>query len=176
MDLLAQAGYSKGFSTKITFMTNPTNQTVYTAIQGYLKDVGIVATLDPADMGRQTQTITQGWNNSMVLNLMANSPEFWFTLGSTLRDRFSSKGSQYVSVQFPDEYQTKLAQTLAELDPQKRQAGFQDLMKLITDTYCINMPYMVSYGLLAMSSKVHDLDIYQYSGDRWVPANVWLSK
>ena len=39
--LLAAAGYPNGFKTKLTYYTNPENDQVYTAVQSYLKAVGI---------------------------------------------------------------------------------------------------------------------------------------
>ena len=45
--LLAEAGYPNGFKTKLLYRTNPQADQIYTAVQGYLKAVGIDAQLDP---------------------------------------------------------------------------------------------------------------------------------
>jgi ABC-type transport system substrate-binding protein len=50
--LLAEAGYPNGFKTKVMFITNPDNDQVNTAIQGYFKAVGIDLELDPAQRAR----------------------------------------------------------------------------------------------------------------------------
>ena len=58
--LLAEAGYPNGFKTKLLYRTSPENDQIYTAVQGYLKAVGIDVELDPSQSGRYDQIALRG--------------------------------------------------------------------------------------------------------------------
>jgi len=53
----------------------------------------------------------------------------------------------------------------------------QDLMKVITDQFCIAAPVYVNFGLAAVKSpEVHNLDMNILAAHIWHPADAWLSK
>ena len=58
--LLASAGYPNGFKTKLLYRTNPQDDQLFTAVQGFLQAVGIQAELDPAQTARYNQISSQG--------------------------------------------------------------------------------------------------------------------
>lgn len=59
--LLAEAGYPNGFKTKITYLgTDAASARPYTAVQGFLKAVGIDADLDPATSARWNEVALAG--------------------------------------------------------------------------------------------------------------------
>jgi peptide/nickel transport system substrate-binding protein len=171
--LLAEAGYANGFSTKLTFDNGGSNANLWAAVQANLADIGINLTLDSAPTARAVDLTTQGWNNQMVyyrLNLGIG-----VDVGSALAGFMSSKPSNFVSVLAPADYDTKLAQANKEIDPVKRAAALQELSKMIIDTYCLATPLYASQSLWVAADKVHDLDISTYSAYDWRPEKVWLS-
>ncbi len=91
-----------------------------------------------------------------------------------------SKASQFypsTSIYIPDDYHTKLLAANSETDQQKRAAMLQELMKMITDQYCIAAPIYVNFGLAAVKSpEVHGLDMNILAAHIWHPADAWLSK
>ncbi len=80
-DLLKEAGYPNGYKTKI--MTIARDKDIAAAIQGYLKEVGIDATLDVADPGRYYTIWPQGWDELLVAMMPTsrNSSEIVFQYG-----------------------------------------------------------------------------------------------
>ena len=65
--LLTAAGYPNGFKTKLIYYTTPENDQVYTAVQAYIKAVGIEVELDPVQLGKWTQVVNGGkWEGMLV--------------------------------------------------------------------------------------------------------------
>jgi peptide/nickel transport system substrate-binding protein len=174
--LLAEAGYSNGFQTKITFTSNPSNLDLFTAIQSYLQEVGIKLTLDPADAARSTQVATGGWNNQMVA--MSPPASKGMDPGRSLEGYISPIANRLDPKSFyrPPEYDTKFNQIRSELDPQKRLVMIQEIQKMIIDDYCLAMPIFIGESLFVQDSRVHDMDMFKYAVYDWRAENVWLSK
>ena len=71
--LLAEAGFSSGFKTKITTSQDFVDSA--TIIQGYLKAVGIDAAVDMADSGRYlTEAFGTGWSD-LILTMYGVNPD-----------------------------------------------------------------------------------------------------
>jgi peptide/nickel transport system substrate-binding protein len=175
--LLTEAGYPKGFETKISFVSGATSQLFYTAVQGYLGKVGIKATLDPIDTARATQLYSQGWTNQLVDFSFPASIQI--DLGRTLTTYLSNQSSRYdpKSLGRSADYDTLLSQAVVELDPNKRSPMIQKLHKMVIDDYCMVVPVYVNNNIVVSYPKVHDLTLNTYGGPQdWQPAKVWLSK
>ena len=174
-DLLAAAGYSKGLTTKLTCQAQ--NQAIYTAVLGYLKDVGIDTTMDIADSGRWVQIQTGGWNNSLISYDISHS--YGLDKGDSLSSRVSSKSTQYPITSFwvPAVFEEKLNAANAERDEKKRATMIQEMMKMITDEYCLAIPIYTGFGMAVYKSpEVHDMDMNVLANHIWHPADAWLSK
>jgi ABC-type transport system substrate-binding protein len=175
--LLAEAGYPNGFATKITYRTGSSDyESAFTAIQGYLGELGIKVTLEAVDRGRAAEISSSGWKDQLVWHTVPCS--VGFDTGKALSMFFSSKMARYdsKSVYFPDEYNSMLEMAKKERDPQKREALFRDLMKLITDDYCLAFPIYVLSRPTVHSNIVHDLDLSSFSPHDWNPEKAWISK
>lgn len=176
-DLLKEAGYPNGFNTFVTFATNPTYLEMYTAAQGYLSAVGINLKLDAADMARYAETRNSGWASGLIQFGLAISTEE--DCLQHLRNKLSTGGSWYAasSVSIPADYNAKLLDASSQFDWEKRRAKAQELMKMITDDYCLVNELYFSSSLMAESSQIHDLNMN--SGGfiiRWSPQDAWLSR
>ena len=68
--LLSDAGYANGFD---TIIYSGTDLETRTAMQGYLKAVGINVKLQETDISSQTNLSLKGWNNSMLFTPSAFS-------------------------------------------------------------------------------------------------------
>jgi peptide/nickel transport system substrate-binding protein len=175
-ELLAAAGRPNGIDTTLTFRTDPSALAMFTMVQSYLKDVGINVKLDPADSARYSQVRASGWNNQLLHFGFVSSPEedslAW------LRDRLSNTSSWFVSSSLatPADYNAKLVAASYETDPDKRKAMAQDLMKMITDQYCLANPCYFSTALAASDSQVHNFDLHKFYNNTWYPYGTWLSK
>lgn len=173
-ELLSQAGYPKGFSTSINYENAGVMNTAYTAVQSYLRDANVDAKLVLLERATMIQTRTGGWNNGMVwfdINFSGNAE-----LGSKLIPAISSKGTDYKSILVPADYDAKLSQAIVEPDQAKRTALYQELEKMIIDTYCLAFPCYVITTLTASNLQVHDFNFNNYGQGIWNPEDVWLSK
>ena len=175
-ELLAEAGYPNGFETKITFRTGSEMTDLFTAVQGYLGEVGIEVKLNAADRGLFRQTISEGWNNHLVA--------FTITQGrgldpvSQMLSHLSSTAFTYdpESVYIPAEYQAQLDKMVAEHDPKQVLAQFHDLMKILIDDYCMAIPVIAPYNFTARSTEVGAFDMHEYGMAEWRPEEAWLKK
>jgi peptide/nickel transport system substrate-binding protein len=83
-DLMKEAGYPSGFKTQL--LTIQRDATTASALQGYLKAIGIDCTLDMADTSRYYNQIwtTTGWSDIafVMMPLATNNSEIIFQMGS----------------------------------------------------------------------------------------------
>jgi len=171
-DLLTQAGYSTGLKTKIMYATSDP-QDVFTAVQGYLAQVGIEAKLEPMAPPLFVQNHTSGWENAlMYMNISSGAH---IDPGYILSNRLSNKGAQFVSVAHPADYEAKLSAAASERNTTKRKALFQQVMKSIMDDAIIT-PIFVMYGGSVVYPETRKLGMYEISMHLWTPEDAWLSK
>jgi ABC-type transport system substrate-binding protein len=174
--LLADAGYPKGFDTKLSYRAGAFEGDYCTLIQGYLKAVGINVQLDLAESARFNDLRVKGFQNQMVHYTMPAGAEK--DMSYYFRDRLSSKGSMFTSatVYIPSDYDSKLMTVNIERDDAKRIALLQDVDKMAVDTYLLVIPIQVETAVSATSNLVKDSDIYKYYAMCYHAENVWLSK
>jgi peptide/nickel transport system substrate-binding protein len=171
-ELLTQAGYGNGLKTRmIIATTNPKD--VYLAIQNNLADVGIDAKLEVVTPANYAEIMLNGWENSL---LYYNHPTgVGMDPAMSLASNLSSKG-RYVSIQHPADYEAKLDKASTELDPKRRVAMFQELMKIVIDRYAlINMVYSGTW-IAARTPEVRNLNLCDIWFQQWTPGEGWLSK
>jgi peptide/nickel transport system substrate-binding protein len=173
-ELLSQTSNAKGFSTNIYYENAGAMGTMCTAMQSYLRDVGIDAKLVLQERAAFIQTRTGGWNNGMVwfdINFSSGSD-----LSSRLLPAISSKGTDYKSILVPADYDAKLLQASVESDRTKSTTLSQELEKMLIDTYCLAIPCYVNATFSATNLQVRDFNFNNYGQAIWDPENAWLSK
>jgi peptide/nickel transport system substrate-binding protein len=174
--LLAEAGYSSGFETKITFDATDSDQVaMFSIVQSYLSDVGIKATLDAADPARYNEVASKGWNNQLVWFWTAAS--FTTSPIGCIKAYISEVAYRYdtKSILRTAEYDKKYAEASGTPDMDKIVAGFKELGKMIIDDYCLATPIMVPYTFKASTNNVH-ADYREYAQGEWLPEDAWLGK
>ena len=170
-ELLAQAGYPNGFKTKIMYQTvDP--QDVFTAIQGYLAQVGIEVKLEPVVPTLFVQNHTGGWENGLMFHNCSSGTHI--DPGYILENRLSSKGAQFVSITHPPDYEKILFSAATELNVQKRKVLYQTVMKSIHDNALV-APIYVMYSGKAAYPEVRNLGMYEVAMHLWTPEDTWLS-
>jgi peptide/nickel transport system substrate-binding protein len=168
--LLEEAGYPNGFETKI--VANPfAIRDVIVAVQGYLAKVGIIASVDFADMGRYTSLRNTGWKNTLfyVHGVYGQPLEYYTyrTWGRVWKD--------YVSVARPEGFYDLIDKMVAETDAATRKPMLEQLVKLVHDDATL-IPLVTWEQVGAISPRVHDIDLYQEHMIRWHIHKTWLSK
>jgi peptide/nickel transport system substrate-binding protein len=174
--LLAEAGYSQGLNTKITFRAGDPWKDTFSAVQDYLSAVGVKCELDAADNTRVTQVSHDGWSQQMVWFQFPATPGF--DPGGAIPLVLSSKSTRYSpkSMYIPADFETILNQAIIEPDTAKRTTMFQNVTKMIIDNYCLANPiYMMCNGA-AIAPSVNDLDVFTFAAQEWHPELAWMNK
>jgi peptide/nickel transport system substrate-binding protein len=177
-DLLAEAGYSTGFETTVTYAAGAAmDEATLVAVQNYLDEVKIHLNINPVDGAVYGQKRAEGWDDGLVLFGISITPtsDLWSLLDVYL----SSHSTRYVSVDIPSDYDAKLAQAGAELENSRRQELLMELVPMIFDKYCMIFPFYVNPTLAAFIPSVHDFDMltpFVSAYKEWHPENTWLSK
>jgi len=169
--LLAEAGYAKGFKTKIINRQGQDTD-VWVAVQRYLKEVGIDVELDFADAGRYTTTIQGGeWKNSLLVMGLASYEPYTLTLLRSL----ASRSVQYRSVARPAGWDDLLNRALAATDGQTGASRTQALVQMAYDEAMV-IPVFVAPAVAVKQPTVHGDNICTYHRYVWTPGEAWLSR
>ncbi len=171
-ELLAEAGYPNGFSTKI-ITSSAFPQDPLVAIQDYLQAVGIKATLDVQAPPAWAQTRTTGWSNGL----------FYVTHGATdynycaYLERYYLPTSTFFtpSLALPDGWTDQVNQMMTTADPAKYQAMAKALVQTFVDN-AIDLPLWIRSEVYLMSNNVHDMGVGTHGdGFSWNTNKVWIS-
>jgi ABC-type transport system substrate-binding protein len=167
-ELLAQAGYKDGFSTKIISDVMARRDTL-TAIQTYLNEVGIKTELEILDFGAAFGLPMQGWEGIYFPGF----PNVGTLLG--IQGRFG-EATTYISMYQPAGYWDKWAALIAQMDTVKRNDILKDILKTIYDEG-IAIPYQGDAPLVAMNPKLHGFAHHAFHVTSfWDPGKVWKDK
>jgi peptide/nickel transport system substrate-binding protein len=168
-DLLAEAGYPGGFSTKIITDIR-VKMDLVTAVRTYLKDVGIDCELDVADVPRSMSVNYGGWENAIYWQ---GYPSGATQLGLTMT--FGSIGP-LVSMLRPEGWQAEWDAMVAEPNDAKRLEMWKEKNKQTIDLNIV-IPLIYDHRLYAAQPRLHDIGwAYGQNALWWDPANVWLDK
>jgi peptide/nickel transport system substrate-binding protein len=167
--LLAEAGYPNGFNTKIITDVR-VKMDLVTAVRTYLKDVGINADLDVADVPRMMSIYYQGWNNGIF---WMGYPGGCTQLGMTMS--FGSRGPM-PSRYNPEGWFAQWDAMVAEPNDAKRLATLKEKNKQEIENL-MSIPLIYDHRLYAAQPRLHDIGwAYGLNALWWDPANVWLDK
>jgi peptide/nickel transport system substrate-binding protein len=165
--LLAEAGFPNGFSTKL--IANSTyNNDVLVAIQTYLGEAGIKGTIEVQDPAKFADTQKNGWKNGILFS------------GTPIVGNLQSMWNRFGPSQYPTMYKGKLLDVLAaansEPDYTKRMDGLKNMVKMMHEEAMV-IPVWLSNDLSAQDPKLKG-DILWTIGhpNMWEPQNAWLSK
>jgi ABC-type transport system substrate-binding protein len=173
--LLAEAGYPNGFKTKLLYTTNPDNDLIFTAVQGYLKAVGIDAELDPVQSARYDQIALQGgkWEGLIYCTYFSSNPD----ITSALALAYSGGGKYFTQMLVPDDYAMAIQNANTALDFETKQKWAKEAMKLMTDKYCLQIMLFKLLDYAVSQTYVHDHGFYGTPmGGWWTPEDVWLGR
>ena len=173
--LMAEAGYQKGFETKILYRTNPQDDQFFTAVQGYLKAVGIEAQLDPATPARYNQIAYGGKWEGLVQDAPTTATS---DVAAPLAQMYCGGGKYYTQMLVPADYEKAIQDAITAPSFNAKQKSVQEAMKLMIDKYCLQI--ILSSQLLATTvsqAHVHNVGIYETSAaGTWAPESAWLDR
>jgi peptide/nickel transport system substrate-binding protein len=167
--LLTEAGYPNGFKT--TYFIRSGGSDYATALQGYLKAVGIDVELQLCDPAKLSSLSNNGWENGLVEGGTLTG------LGGII-SAFSEypRTTNLRSMMRPPGWQDQVDAATKEADDNARLVLYKGLIKTMFDE-AMFLPVYAWYELEAYTPEVHGMaEGYGKFSTWWEPWNVWLSK
>ncbi|MBN1848566.1 MAG: ABC transporter substrate-binding protein [Deltaproteobacteria bacterium] len=170
--LLAEAGYPKGFQTKVIPMAFGTDKDVWVAVQAYLGAVGIQVDLENVPYSKYTEYREKGWNNGMLgqpLGIYPNANQTYdFYFSENVRR------VQYPVMKRPDGFQDLLEKSTATTEPDP--AMMQQLAKMFYDDATI-IPIHTTGRAYVHQKNVYDTGHMTWGmWTDWTTEKAWKSK
>lgn len=172
--LLEEAGYPDGVEITIYSMNSPqTIVDMVTAVQGYLKAVGIDAKLELMEHGRFGVIFAgAGWTDGIAMMPMGFSPD---EIG--LLNRLYLPGSiLFPSTARPPEYQQKLLEISKAPDLTTKQKLIWEAQKIMIDDNAMVCWIHTSPEGFTMNPKVHNDGFGKTTSMHWTPADCWMEQ
>jgi peptide/nickel transport system substrate-binding protein len=170
--LLAEAGYSKGFTIKVPVEGKSISEDEMHSIQRYLKEVGIIAEplfLTPDEYGKMKN---EGWENGFTLTTII--PVHGNIAGHFERE-LRPNYSTYISMRRADEWGDTILKATATDNLEIHKKYVQKLTKIIYDD-AMFVPLFVTSVVVAKRGGVHNDGNCLVSRMHWTPENAWLSE
>lgn len=167
--LLSDAGYPNGFNSQIIMQVGQ-NKDMATAIQSYLKAIGINVDVQVVEAAKMSQLQMGTWENA----LLWGTPIEYTNFNATFNTFYGVPPTWYRSLKKPDGYEDafKASLTSMEQDPA--------LMKKCVDLFyndCTVIPLSCIYSTWATVNNIHDTGCGQRgSTTASNPQNAWFSK
>jgi peptide/nickel transport system substrate-binding protein len=168
--LLAEAGFPNGFSTKLLADTSSTDKDAITAVQAMMEAVGIKTELSLVDFASYGNYRTKGWNNAVLAGMAG-----FFANHNQITDFYwSQTATFYPSVVKSDELQKLHVESLNSkiYDP----ALYHKVSQYEFDN-ALMLPLWASARMAAMKPFVQAPDFYKLSAwPQWRAYQTWLDK
>lgn len=171
--LLAEAGYPKGFKTKMYCSPDPTENLRYMAAQGYLAEIGIDCELVPLVRTEENKYLRGGetWDG-LIREGPSASPDLAFQLA----DYFMGDGKHYVSMLTPEDYVNAINNAITASDFETKQKWTHEALKLMIDKYCLHIPFVARYDHVISQAWVHDHGFQKTDNMLWAPEDCWIDR
>ncbi|MBI4295805.1 MAG: ABC transporter substrate-binding protein, partial [Chloroflexi bacterium] len=168
-ELLAAAGYPKGFKTTLTVAES---SEAWSAIATNLKEVGIEALIEVGSRARRSEMDQKGWKNGLIEGPLGGVTNWNFHLVKML----SPDSPRWVSTLRPPGWREALNAALASPDPSTAKKATQNAVKFLYEE-AVSLPLWSTAQIRALKPNVHDTGLLT-SGHTftWTPEKAWLSK
>lgn len=170
--LLADAGYPNGFDTTLTTWNSPAMTVdAFTAVQAYLKEVGINAKLELVDRGALVKIVVKGeWDGMMWASPGAPNPDAARAFIADLSDR----SPLWKLVKHPENYEAALANATVATSFDEKQKNVWDAEKIFFDDHALMLPLWSRADLSVKTAKLKDDGLFALNRTQWNPAEMWL--
>lgn len=167
--ILTEAGYPNGFTTKIIVMPGLVDKDAMVAIQQSLSKIGIKVDLEFPDNGGYTNYRMKGWSG-----LLAQHTRSLSNFNNTMTIYWLPNGGQFPNMKRADGLIDAIN---ASVQTEKVDApSGQKISKIIADDTMVIPVYNV-YDLYITNKNLHDAEFTKWgSSTVFIPENAWLSK
>ncbi len=172
--LLKEAGYEAGFATKLYGQNLPAYSDILTAVQGYLKEVGIEAKVELVDQGKYFEMLTGGpekggWKDGMTIVPFTIVPN---ELGAYSRLLGPGVSAARLPVVYnSEELQGLIGEAAKEADPAKRNDLIQQMQETATDEHAT---LFWIYAAKTISANQANVKGANFSTPQWTPEQISL--
>jgi ABC-type transport system substrate-binding protein len=168
--LLAEAGYVSGFKTKIYADIASSDRDAVTAIQAYMRQVGIDAELNILDFASYGNYRTRGWTNAVLAGMVG----FDANLNTSMERYWVKTSPFYPSVEKTDELQNFFLASLGT--PEFSPPAMQKVIQYLYDN-ALCLPLWAGSRGDVIKPNVEDTGFYSLQAwPGWKPADTWLAK
>lgn len=171
--LLAEAGYPDGFKTKLI----PLPPTIFwrdatTAVQGYLKAMGIDAEVElleyEAALG---MVLGGGWEGMLWASITVINPDQVSAMARCL----SGRGILWPTMLHPDDYEEALTKAIEARDFETKKKWTHEAQRLMVDKYCLNYLAWCETRIAVSHPEIRDLGINEIPY-HFTPADAWIER
>ncbi len=171
--LLSEAGYPNGFKTTINLPSMDADLiSATTAVQGYLKNVGIDAQIELLEISKYLEKGMKGWEGLHYGGGAIIVPDQL----SNLKRVYSGFSTVQASVAKPPKIDELIVKGLAAPDFNTKKAIAHEVMKLYTDEYCSVFWFGIVTDASAWQKYVRDLGLNKVVAYLFTPEDAWLNK
>jgi peptide/nickel transport system substrate-binding protein len=167
--LLAEAGYPKGFKTRIT-PHFAVDRDVLVSIQSYLAKVGITADLDFVDQGKFTDYRRKGWKNGFLAMPFGLFPNYL----QSIQTYISTDSLDFPSLKKPAGIDVLLKDALSTLGPEPKR--IQKLLKVYFDDVTVIPVHEVGRASVQQKKTQNTGHLKFGVWPEWAPDQAWLNK
>jgi len=170
--LLVEAGYPNGFKTKLFSSLN--HKDVFTAVQGYLAQVGIDAELIVVDEAQNQSLYFGTWEGGLMGHFHTVQPD----LGLYMFRHLDPNGAFYAKgIIHPEDVLELLRENQKAPNMEVKRETSHKLQKLVYDVYAIvGKPLYIPSYIFIKQKYVKDDGFGLTNAWFWTPDNVWLDK
>jgi peptide/nickel transport system substrate-binding protein len=166
--LLAEAGYPKGFKTKLVPMPYVVDRDAPLAVQAFLNAVGIQTEVEFPEMSRYRQYQIKGWSGLLM------QPMGYFANYNRLLGFYYWGPERFVSLERPPDLEKLFNESISTVEPEVDK--LQALHRLFTEHQTLVPVYRHTRNYV-FKGNVHDTGHMKFvSWPYWSPADAWLSK
>jgi peptide/nickel transport system substrate-binding protein len=172
--LMAEAGFSKGFKTTITPTADPEGLDSMVSVQSFLGAIGITADVQYIEYAKfnSIRYSDSGWRG-LLMDMTTPLPGGSFA--SFIRSYYTDVPAEYISTARPAGFQKLYTDALATSDPAVEQDLIKKLHKLMTDNLMEAPMYGVRFQFPVWHVEGGDI-LYSGFYTGWHPANIWITK
>jgi len=167
--LLAEAGYPKGFKTRI-IPHFAVDRDVMVSIQSYLSKVGVTVELEFVDQGKFTEYRRKGWKNGFLCQPLGEFPNYL----QTVEYYFAPATLEFPSLKKPAGLEKPLNEALSTINPELPR--IHKLLKMFNDDVTV-IPIHTTGRACISQKQVHDTGHLTLGNwGWWTSEKAWMSK
>jgi peptide/nickel transport system substrate-binding protein len=168
--LLADAGYSKGFTTTI-YSSTSFGQDPLVAIQSDLAAIGITVKFTILAPAAWNDLVANGWSNGLLYVTQGASD---VNYAAFLNRYYTNTSNRYPVLKRPAGLNDLILKALATTDYNNEKDLCQQAVKMLVDD-CTIIPLFIQPEMYVLQAAVRDTH-FNNLGPYWTPSIAWLSK